>query len=498
MNKIDHHKEASDEVEAEYYKCQRRKLITFLSNKKNLIWLLVFLVIMFFISLKYSVNEVEQNSILPVTQNNRAEDEKPIVESGKNIYGLESSIKFDGNNYNLYFVEPINNGLAMYYRPKEQGDSSKSELIINQYSDKVTAKGLSGGIIKESEKNGDELYSPFTAPDSHGRESYYITSRTSWDYDGKYPTIYVMKIFEDSGFTYSLIYKQKLEGKDEADTKSISDKWFTDNLIKIGSAIETLDLSGQISFYNTNKELFSRLSKSNKYTSLKWKTETIKEDNANAAISIEYPKFIGGTEVVKLNDLIKTLATENLSSDKELVNDWIKNGKSWVDLDGVKQYEKYLPDLWSCRDAKEYDYECSVNVEVAYQINSVINDIVSLELIVTDYTGGGNGNHSRSITVNYDLKSDKELEASELFCNSDYADEFFKIAEIDLVNKFPYLEAGTIFDNEIPKADNFKDILLNEWGVTLVFQPYQVTSGAAGIVKTLIPYSSLENAICLP
>lgn len=498
MNKIDHHEEVSDEAETEYYKDQRRKLITFLSNKKNLLWLLVVLVIIFFVSLKLFTNEVEQSSILPVTQNNKVEDETPTAGSGKNIYGPESSIKFDGNNYDLYFVEPINNGLAMYYEPKEQGDSSKSELIINQYGNKVTAKGLSGSIIKESEENGDELYSPFAAPDSHGRESYYITSKTSWDYDGKYPTIYVMKIFEDSGFTYSLIYKQKLEGKDETDTKNISDKWVADNLIKIDSAIETLDLSDQISFYNTNKELFNRLSKSNKYTSLKWKTETIKEDNANAAISIEYPKFTGGTEVVKLNELIKTLATENLSSDKELVNDWIKNGKSWIDENGVKQYEMYPPDLWSCRDAKEYDYECSVNVEVEYKINSIINDIVSLELIVTDYTGGGNGNHSRSITINYDLKSNKELKVNELFCNSDYTDALFKISEIDLVNQFSYLEGGAIFDNEIPKADNFKNILLNEWGVTLVFQPYQVTSGAAGIVKTLIPYSSVNNLICLP
>jgi len=464
MNKIDHHEEVNDEVANEYYKGKRRKLIKFLSNIKNLFWLLVVLVIIFFVSLKLFTNEVEQSAISSVTRNNKVEDETPTVGISENIYGLESSIKFDGNDYNLHFVEPINNGLAMYYEPKEQGDVSKSGLIINQYSDKVTAKGLSGGIIKASEENGDALYSPFNAPDDKKRESYYITSKTVRDDDGKNITINVMKIFEEAGGTYSIIYQQNIDGENEVEVNNISEQWIIDNLIKINGAIETLDLSNQISFYNTNKELFNKLSKSNKYTSLKWETETIKEDNANAAISIEYPKFIGDTEVLKLNELIKTLATENLSSDKELVNDWIKNGKSWIDENGVKQYEMYPPDLWRCRDAKEYDYECSVNVDVKYKLHSIINDIVGLELVVTDYTGGGNGNHSRSITINYDLKSDKELKANELFCNSDYADALFKISEVDLVNQFSYLEAGAIFDNEIPKADNFENILFNEWG----------------------------------
>ena len=118
--------------------------------------------------------------------------------------------------------------------------------------------------------------------------------------------------------------------------------------------------------------------------------------------------------------------------------------------------------------------------------------------MVTDFTGGGNGNHSRSITINYDLKSNKELKASELFCNSNYADALLKIAEIDLANQYSYLEAGAIFDNTIPVADNFKNILLEDSGLSLVFQPYEVNSGSAGIVKVFIPYSSVNNLICLP
>jgi hypothetical protein len=175
-----------------------------------------------------------------------------------------------------------------------------------------------------------------------------------------------------------------------------------------------------------------------------------------------------------------------------MVAEWLKDEKMGIGIDGKKLTDPF------CIGVEEYHIYCSVNLYSSFEINSIINDIVSLELVVTDYTGGGNGNHSSSITINYDIKSNRELKADELFCNSDYSNELFKIAEIDLPNQYSYLEAGTIFDNTTPKEDNFKDILLDELGFILVFQPYYITPGAAGIPKVFVPYSSVSNLICLP
>ena len=453
--------------------------------------LLIILLVVFVALISIFKNRILDSSRNNLENKNKVNNSDQVIPALPSIYG-QYSIKFSDIDFNLNFVGMINDGLAMYYVPKGQNADSKSQLIINQYGKKISAKDLSSGIVKQSKENGDELLLPFTAPDTQKRESYYITSKTAGDSDGKNTTISVIKIFENNGFTYAIIYQQKIEGSDKVDTKNISDKWIMDNLEKIGNAIETIDLTVPDSFYNKNRELFNSLSKSNKYSSLKWETETIKENNNYADIKMEYPVFINGTEVKELNKLIKNIIDTNLSSDKELVARWLKDEQQGIGTDGEKLTEKF------CTGSSEYHIYCSVNLYSSFKINSIINDIISLELVVTDFTGGGNGNHSRSITINYDLKSNKELKASELFCNSNYADALLKIAEIDLANQYSYLEAGAIFDNTIPVADNFKNILLEDSGLSLVFQPYEVNSGSAGIVKVFIPYSSVNNLICLP
>ncbi len=436
------------------------------------------------------------NQLLNSSKNN-VENKNKVINSDQptpissTIYG-QYTIKFSEIDYNLNFVGTINDGLAMYYVPKGENVDSKSKLIINQYGNKISAKDLSNGILNQSKENGDELLSPFTAPDKQERESYYITTKTAGDYYGENTIISIIKVFEDNGSTYSIIYQQKIVGRDKEDVKNIADKWIIENLEKIGSAIENIDLAVPVSFYNANKEIFNNLSKSNKYASLKWKTETIKENNNYADIKLEYPVFIGGGEVSGLNKYIKDIIDKNLSSDKQMVAEWLETEKMGIGIGGEELTDPF------CVGAEEYHIYCSVNLYSTFEINSIINDIVSLELVISDYTGGGNGNHSNSVTINYDLKSDKELQASELFCNSDYANELFKLAEIDLPNQYSYLEAGTIFDNGTPKADNFKNVLLNGSGFVLVFQPYDITPGAVGIPKVFIPYSSVSNLICLP
>lgn len=226
---------------------------------KNKLLFLLFLVFVFSISfLLYQIFGSSRNNVNNI---NNEQNEKKDLGIKSNLYNNRQdqqvfssiygkySIKFSDDDFNLSYVEAINNGLAMYYLPEGKNANSKSKLIINQYGNNVTAEELSGGIIKESNENGDELFSPFTAPDSKGRESYYIASKASRYYDEENATIYVMKIFEDSGSTYSIIFSQEINGEDKADVQNISETWILDNLIKINGAIEKIDLTIPTSFY---------------------------------------------------------------------------------------------------------------------------------------------------------------------------------------------------------------------------------------------------------
>jgi len=242
--------------------------------------------------------------------------------------------------------------------------------------------------------------------------------------------------------------------------------------------------------------------KSNQYSSLKWQTEKIQEKNRNADINIEYPKFIGGQEVALLNEHVSGIVFKELSEDRALVQDWIKNGKSWIGLDGIKQYDT---DPTACHFLIDYDYECSVNLNAEYKVYSIVNDIVSMEIIFTDFTGGGNGSHDYSVIVNYDLKTNRELKVSELFCDTNYPAKLALLVRANLYEEFKLaiatvgsMEKQIIDEGTEPIAENYSKILLGYNDLTIVFNPYVVASGGAGVVRVFLPYSDIVNIICLP
>lgn len=124
---------------------------------------------------------------------------------------------------------------------------------------------------------------------------------------------------------------------------------------------------------------------------------------------------------------------KNLSKDKALVNDWIKNGLYWTDDQGNKQYEQ---------------------------------------------------------------------NATDRFCSGDYLNKLAQLVRLALI-KMPFYSAGgpleeIMEDNIKPMEENFDKILLGNFGLTVVFPPYAVSSGAQGTVRVFLPYSSVSDIVCLP
>lgn len=215
------------------------------------------------------------------------------------------------------------------------------------------------------------------------------------------------------------------------------------------------------------------------YPKLTWYNTVIKQKEPQANIDISYPKFIGGATVQKLNQYIFDLVSNNIENDRKMIS---------VPSDDRLNNTIYLTST--------------------YRVVGVKNGIVSIEIVLTDFTGGGNGNHDYVTTINWDLKSNRPLKNSELFCNKNYVEKLIPFARKNIIKQFngadyivhplpkdiiSWVEEGT--KNEDSNWDNF---LVTENGLVAVFQPYQVTSGAGGVVRAFIDNNDIPDLICLP
>ncbi len=268
---------------------------------------------------------------------------------------------------------------------------------------------------------------------------------------------------------------------------------------------------------------------SSQYSNLRWWTATVVEHNSHADIDIQYPQFIGGREVVGLNAYISGLVLERLYSDREAIRQWMdieagilpKGTKSEYWGDDSWEYFEGCGSDWASDE--EYYYICSVNLTIAYRVTAIINDIVSIEMIFTDFTGGGSGNHNKAIVVNYDLKTDRPLKAENLFCNRNYFNVLpIIISEYSKTPDFNWRDVfrGIIFegsDSQVAEAEEsarewalrimqtvspipqgFENIILGYRGLSFVFDPYVLGSGAQGIARIPVVYNLLNKILCLP
>lgn len=215
------------------------------------------------------------------------------------------------------------------------------------------------------------------------------------------------------------------------------------------------------------------------YPKLTWYNSVIKQKEPQADIDMSYPRFIGGAPVQKLNQYIFDLVSKYIEEDRKSIS---------TTTDDMLSNTIYLTS--------------------SYRVVGVNNGVVSIEIVVTDFTGGGNGNHDYATTINWDLKSNRPLKNGELFCNKNYVEKLIPLARKSIIKQFSssdyivhplsqeiisWVDEGT--KNEDDNWDNF---LVAKSGLVAVFQPYQVTSGAGGVVRAFIDNKDIPNLICLP
>ncbi len=215
------------------------------------------------------------------------------------------------------------------------------------------------------------------------------------------------------------------------------------------------------------------------YPLLTWRINKIVEKTKQTNINVKYPYFLGGEKVTKLNGYVESYIQKTIKMDRKELKDIINAGPN-------------------------SDRFSSLDLSVGYRVIGVINGIVSLEMVNIDFTGGGNGNHSMPVIINWDLKKDRLLKTNELFCSKDYLSMIKPLARdrllVDIKNnpnvEVDFLKAKSTIEEGTMDSSNYEDIMPYKNGVIVVFPPYSILSGIFGILRVYIP--DTNNLLCLP
>jgi len=354
------------------------------------------------------------------------------------------------------------------------------EITIYQYYNKISASEVFDKellYVARGAYNGRYLK-------TNQYDDSYLIILSDLNYDSSAASLYLIKIFEKDGRTHKISYQKNVS----EDAVNIAKTWVDEDYKILVDEFKDIDAFSSIDFnyaqkiFNDSLKIKEKLSKNNIYKDVKWETKTIKEDNAHADINVEYPEFKGFYSANSLNKIITDIVLGTLENDRSMVNDWMEN------KDPKNNYEP-------CGGESDYYYECSVNLYSSFKVKSIINDVISIEIILTDYTGGGNGNHSYPKTIIYDLKNGKQLFVDDIFCGNDYLKKVKEVLRANLIN-------GSVFDNSLGYLTDevllsyLREASFNDFGLTLSFSPYIFTPGAYGIYDIFIPYTVLENNLC--
>lgn len=210
---------------------------------------------------------------------------------------------------------------------------------------------------------------------------------------------------------------------------------------------------------------------------LAFNTRKIAENNKLKLYEIdaEYPELSGADNpnAAKFNALAKQEVMKTIAAFKQDMS------------------EQTAEDLKLAKERGSSNY-----VEIGYSVVYADNNFASLNFSENSYEGGAHPNH-QSFTINYDLKNGRELALADLFkpganylkVISDYSIAKLK-AETGDMSDDDWLKSGAGAE-----AKNFSSWNINEKGLIINFDPYQVAAYAAGPQTVIIPFEKLKNIL---
>src|SRR3972149_2483158 len=127
-----------------------------------------------------------------------------------------------------------------------------------------------------------------------------------------------------------------------------------------------------------------------------------------------------------------------------------------------------------------------------YQIHAATQSLVSLEMDLSIYHAGAAHPLPSTLTVTFNLESGQPLTLADLFTpGTDYLQRLAELAQKQL-----HARGSLLFEGGLqPTAENFQHWVVNDRGLTLIFDVYQVTAYAAGPQRITIPFDQLTGLL---
>jgi hypothetical protein len=195
-------------------------------------------------------------------------------------------------------------------------------------------------------------------------------------------------------------------------------------------------------------------------------------------LSAEYPQLSGAANAASFNQLVKTRITNEVARFRK-------------DMSAISQADlKMLPE-----GANNY-------IDIGYDVEYADDDLINLNFVRSEFTGGAHPNYN-FLTVNYDLKNNRELKLAELFKpGAKYLATISAYATKNLRRRtFPEsgenlgLAQDIFADGATAKAENYARWNITKKGLLFIFDPYQVGPYAAGAQYVVVPYAALKSIV---
>jgi len=293
----------------------------------------------------------------------------------------------------------------------------------------------------------------------------------------------------------------KDKNKDEGVEKKIKKKVFV-ILIFILMIFSYLCLSFYFSKVNSKSQIETTQEKKDKnvtgeheyivpskYDKIKLKTIEEADAEKRYLLHASWPV----TENEKINKILEEKAQAFISEFKE------------VSIKIQTAREKYIAETGS--DGATFHASYNLHFDVAFADENYLAFVFSL------YRNTGNTGTDDVLSLIFNRQTGEVILAADLFVDSDYLIELSKLARQELYARIDKEVAGMKFDSEIekeqwlknfkegmvdvgtlPKAENFKNIVINEAGsLEIYFDKYQVAPGYWGQVKIEIPLVDIQE-----
>lgn len=177
--------------------------------------------------------------------------------------------------------------------------------------------------------------------------------------------------------------------------------------------------------------------------------------------------------------------------------DWDKTGIKKLDrkVDEFIEEQKteFLKIVEESKDIMSFKYDFILNAQTVEYKN-----IIFVNIMINNFTGGAHYNRIYETYV-YDTESNKFLNINDILMG----DESFR--ELSLVVKHELMKYSEEHDFDFndewlndganPSEENYHYFYLDEYGLTIIFPPYQVIYGAVGEIKINLTYDKINNLL---